>query len=397
LLLGLKQEPPQPTATKKEVVMKTKIASLLAFAFVVFSAGLLPAAAQDDEGPTEAQTLTIPLQGETPEQAMQDSLTGSTVPLWPYWSFSNVDYKYYTGYIMGGAPGFGVGVGKGTTNIPTYIIPLILKIGRYTFDPTKADACSRTGAPLTIVQKSPLFNDAPMVWGGTNLGTTQYIDASLRAEFWTALQGLPLPWHTKFKVATLNAITVVVPPAYGTTYRAPCGRLGVVSQAWMDALVKTLIPQLRTKGVGPTSFPLFLVYNVAQTAPGFLLLGYHSAYGPPLQVYSVAAFDTTGKFQGSQDISILSHELAEATNDPTGKNYTPSWGHVGQVQGCQNNFEVGDPLTGKLNPAINLNGYTYHPQELAFFAWFYRINNYGVNGWYSTNGTFQQNAGGLCF
>ena len=69
-------------------------------------------------------------------------------------------------------------------------------------------------------------------------------------------------------------------------------------------------------------------------------------------------------------------------NDPTGANPTPPWG-----AGCQNNLEVGDPLAGVLYPAITLNGYTYHPQELAMIPWFYHLGT-GL-GWTSTNGTFE--------
>jgi hypothetical protein len=36
-----------------------------------------------------------------------------------------------------------------------------------------------------------------------------------------------------------------------------------------------------------------------------------------------------------------------------------------------------------------LNGFTYHPQELAFFSWFYRQKpSIAVNNWYSDQGTF---------
>lgn len=60
---------------------------------------------------------------------------------------------------------------------------------------------------------------------------------------------------------------------------------------------------------------------------------------------------------------------------------------------------MGDPLTGTQNPPITLNGFTYHPQELAMYSWFLRPNRMmqpiagvtgdtGVPGWYSTNGTF---------
>ena len=377
--------------------MKRKMLVLLIATTIAVST-YVPNALGQENSPLKPYTLTIPLQGESPQQAMQDSLAGLTLPLWSYWAWSPVNFRFYSGYIMGRTPGTLGSDFSGNTYIPTYIIPLILRMpDGGVFDPTRPDpTCSPAGTPLALVQHSPLFNNAPMVWGGTNVGTTQYIDAQLRAEFWSQIQGTVAPWHTKFLTRTLRAITVNVPQGYGYTTGAPCGNLGVIDHQWLDSYVKSQIPLLGSQGVGPRSLPLFLLYNVEQTSQGFTYLGYHSAYGPPLQVYSVATFDTTGAFPGSQDITILSHELGEAANDPTGMNYTPPWGHIGQVQGCQNNFEVGDPLTGNFNPPITLNGYTYHPQELAFFAWFFRTRNTGVNGWYSTNGTFTTNAGPVC-
>jgi hypothetical protein len=62
------------------------------------------------------------------------------------------------------------------------------------------------------------------------------------------------------------------------------------------------------------------------------------------------------------------------------------------VTGCQSNLEVGDPLSGTLI-TDSLNGFSYHLQELAFFGWFYhRSPGLGVNGWYSSNGTFTTSA-----
>jgi hypothetical protein len=94
----------------------------------------------------------------------------------------------------------------------------------------------------------------------------------------------------------------------------------------------------------------------------------------------------------------MSHEIGEWMDDPIGNNSTPLWGHTGQVSGCQNNLEVGDPLSGTDFPQLlATNGVTYHPQELAFFSWFFRQSpSLGVNGWYSDNGTFTQDAGALC-
>ncbi len=73
----------------------------------------------------------------------------------------------------------------------------------------------------------------------------------------------------------------------------------------------------------------------------------------------------------------------------------PAWGHVGQVSGCQNNLEVGDPLTGTPAVQVPLNGFTYHGQELAFFDWFFRTPSNGTAGKYSFEGTFTS-AQGTC-
>jgi hypothetical protein len=88
----------------------------------------------------------------------------------------------------------------------------------------------------------------------------------------------------------------------------------------------------------------------------------------------------------------------EWVNDPSGNNLVPEWGNIGQVGGCvvtgnthtagQDNLEVGDPLSGHLNPSISMpNGKTYHPQEQAFFSWFLGTTA-GAGGKYSSNGTF---------
>jgi hypothetical protein len=100
-------------------------------------------------------------------------------------------------------------------------------------------------------------------------------------------------------------------------------------------------------------------------------------------------YDNTGLFIGSSDVSALAHEVGEWQNDPNTVNPTPSWGNIGQVSGCQTNLEVGDPLSGTVFNDT-LNGFTYHPQELAFFSWFYHQNpSLGVNGWYSNKGAFK--------
>ena len=158
----------------------------------------------------------------------------------------------------------------------------------------------------------------------------------------------------------------------------------------------TLLPSLNIK---PTTFVLILTKDMTLAENDYQIccvLGFHAAYGSPMQVFSTACLTLPASLVFSRECIRAVHELAEAVNDPTGLNPTPSWGHIGQVQGCQNNFEVGDPLTGTLMPPVTLNGFTYALQELAFYSWFFSTSSQGINGWYSTNGTFTSDAGPVC-
>ena len=41
-------------------------------------------------------------------------------------------------------------------------------------------------------------------------------------------------------------------------------------------------------------------------------------------------------------------------------------------------------------------GFSYHLSEMAFFNWFFGGPSVGVNGWYSDNATFLNDAGPIC-
>jgi hypothetical protein len=377
------RRPEQPVAMSMRRVF-------VALFLCVATVASLPAiiSAQDQSPAFQALYKSDPLRDNTPEQAMQESVAGSTIPMWPYSldlcvTFQGIEWCQgpYNGGIMGAAPASNV-----TTNIPTYIIPLIVKLGSYTFDPTVPDAkCFGGKVPLDAVQKSPMFNNSgPFKWGNppVNFGTTQYVDALQRAE-WYPGDASYGNWHTIFQVHTTSTQTFT--PTSGVIYGTPCG--GMLAAIDINELYtyvrNTLIPSLSNQGVTAATFPVIVMYNVVETDSGSCcILGYHLAYGSPMQVVAWSMFDTSGLLGNSQDITALSHELAEAVNDPTGVNPAPPWG-----SGCQTNFEVGDPLVGVLYPSISLNGYTYHPQELAMMPWFYHKNT-GL-GWTSTNGTFK--------
>lgn len=217
-------------------------------------------------------------------------------------------------------------------------------------------------------------------------------------------------------VKFLAPIVVNVPAIYGTAIPAElslaCGPLGIVDINWFDDLLTgSIIHALAPKGVNPTSFPIFLVHNVVWASPvtnlnTCCLFGYHSITGFPLpvQTYSASDFDSTGMFTNDSgstgpfsDTAVASHEVGEWMDDPFIINEVTPWGNVGQVRGCTNILEVGDPLTGTEYPPIVMpNGFTYHLQELTFFSWFFGPPSIGIHDWFSDNGTFLIDAGPPC-
>jgi hypothetical protein len=295
------------------------------------------------------------------------------------------------------------------------IVPLIIVMpDGGTFDPTVLDPCSlsTTLTPLQQVMGSPVFQPTFFAMNGINLGTGMYSDEFQRANFYEAnVSATGNSYHTVLSpITTLAAQTIHIPTNEGATHSiSGCTgtvKLGVMDLTTFDAIISgTLIPSLASQNVNPTTLPIFVLHNVVMADPGTSLIsnccvfGYHAAFGDPVQTYVVPDFDTTGMFSVTQpDIADLSHEIDEWMDDPIGTNPTPAYGHIGQVSGCQNELEVGDVLTDTNLPGVTMpNGITYHPQELAFFSWFFRQNpSIGAGGKYSDNGTFATNAGAVC-
>jgi hypothetical protein len=364
-----------------------------------------------------------PLTGMTQEK-VDSALATAKLPMFTYNVRSSRDGNDYSGVMVGHDP---FRAGSGTATIPTEIVPLIIvtntigtaintkgKIstvrGMATFDPTVADAClaAPNNIPVTLVQQSPIMMPADFNFGGKDVGTTQYVDAFQRANFWEVIDRSE--YHVNLKpIRRLAPILVNIPAAHGlalsTSIFGNCAPLGLVDINYFDTLItRTIIPALAAQGVDPGTFPIFLLHNVGLSIGiptninNCCALGYHGAVGTSdVQTYAPADFDTTGLFLGANDTDVLSHEVAEWMNDPLGNNPTPAWGHTGQVSGCQNNLEVGDPLSGTEAPRIAMpNGFTYHLQELAFFSWFYGAPSIGIHGWFSNNDTFTHDAGSPC-
>ena len=412
--------------------MKRTLLSLLFF----LAAGLVtlapPGFTQDagQPGQLHAYYKVVPLHGGSTGEALSGAAIGATIPMFSYSFTASRDFQQQTGVMVGRSP---FAHGARTTNIKAVIIPVVFKLKNHantsqtiTFDPTIADGtCSPHGVPLTLIQNSPIFQPVDFTMpasGGVNVGTGQYIDEFQRANFWTNVMVTGDRFHTVLSPVSVAPTQTVTPPstADGLGYQPaeflnpPCRALGVVDVNFWDPSAggvnvpgeaQTLIANLTTAGtIDPTAFPIFVFYNVVLASgnspfvKSCCILGYHGAQGPPVQTYSVADYETTGLFVPGEDISAMSHEIGEWMDDPLGSNIVPNWGNIGQVSGCQvpSALEVGDPLSDGHEFPVSLGGMTYHPQELAFFSWFMGAPSLGVDGDFSNNGTFFQDAGPPC-
>jgi hypothetical protein len=361
----------------------------------------------------------IPYRGRTTASTREiQAASNKTIPLWSHTAHAGgISYKFQ----MVGKNPLNT-LANPSTTIKTVIIPVIFTfkdVGSNvvgTSDPTVVDPnCSPTGSAVAMVKNSPVFKNLKdfHAGAGPKLGTGQYVDLFQRASFHkqTAASGINPDYHV-----TLNP---VMGPTFSKTqlsgtWASASGTCGgtlfaIDINTWDTYLQNTLFPQLATAGFGPNTFPLFLFYNVVMydgSSSNCCILGYHSAFDNPsfgnaFQAYGISDYEVSGAFDpaGTSDVSVLTHEVAEWMDDPTGVNPTPDWGHTGQVTACQNNLEVGDPLSGTIKPITMPNGFTYHVQDLAFWPWFYdgnapfKVTKGGnTHPWFSMYGTFKKPA-----
>jgi hypothetical protein len=381
--------------------MKTLLRRLLCYAAAAAAvSSLMPNASAQKGGvqvidvvpnPNQPISVTRGLSPAKNRAALQASGAAATIPLWNYSILASRDGNTYQGVMVGTDPFAGGGT---TTMVQSPIIPVKVILGPYTYDPTVPDPCLAAGMTVRdLATNSPMFNASDYVMNGVDVGNTQYIDAFQRSNFWALVGGTD--YHMLLQPMVQAAQTYI--PASGfVTNALYCGdttREGLIEINAFDSWVRNVA--LPGAGVDPTQFPVILLQNVVMydgVINNCCIGGYHAALGN-FQTYSPSNVDTTGFFTSAPDIAILSHEVGEWLDDPLGNNQTPAWGNIGQVVGCQGNLEVGDPLTGTLFPPVMMNGFSYNPQELAHFNWFFGDDvPLGSGGLDSNNGTFTQAA-----
>ena len=270
-----------------------------------------------------------------------------------------------------------------TSTIPVYIIPVKLKYGKtngnHTFDP-KTTVLSNGKTVINNIIASPIFNPGvDFTQGGTDLGTTQYIDAFQRGNFWSTVASNS-SYHVLLgtpKVLPEKSITV--PASLGSVVNNPFGSgiVGTYDINAFDAKLQTWMAA--QKKINPGVLPIFITYDIFLTSGGCCIGGYHNANGaqPGGQTYSHATYvDSPGSF--SQDVSALSHEIGEWLDDP----------FVDNRVNCRDNsiMEDGDPLEGEANYGgfpYTLGGFTYNLQSLVFLPYFGAPKATSVHSWYS--------------
>jgi hypothetical protein len=353
----------------------------------------------------------FPYKGST-AQALALAAAGETLPMWQHSESYPAGNPY--SYTMVGSSPFVAGTGTTTITAPIIPIKFVLQTAGTTLSDASqvASDCGQTLSPVGLTQISPMFQNVVPDPEGNQ---TQWVDALQRGNFnlQTEPGGISPNYHLLLSATTPGGITITVPDA--DTLQQPgadCGTLSGVDLTWFFNNFPNIVSDLVTSGfISPTQFPLFVMYNtflcnIADCNGG--ALGFHDLVQTTsgLQVFGVYDYDLTGSFS-STDTATMSHELAEAIDDPLANNPVPTWGYIGQdPSSCQQNLEPGDPLSAGFpgSPALASDTYTvggtsysFSLQDMAYHSWFYResspptsknIGNILGSGEYSLLGFF---------
>ena len=257
-----------------------------------------------------------------------------------------------------------------TTTIPLEVVPMVMTytaFGSMKFN-AKKDKYSNGDTVLNNFLNSPLLkSNVDFQSGGQDMGTTQYIDAYQRANFWQANVQTNTNYHVVLGSPTvLKPLKITVSAGQGVVETNPFGtqKIGTYGFGAMDQKINSYIST--HSAITPDTFVIFVSHNIFLTSGGCCIGGYHSARSgaPGGQTYGYTTLVTeTGSF--SQDVSAASHEIGEWMDDP----------FISNRVGCNDNsiLENGDPLVSLPNYGgyhYTANGFQYNLQDLVNLAYF---------------------------
>jgi hypothetical protein len=260
--------------------------------------------------------------------------------------------------------------GSAITTVPSEIIPiaLIFSNGR------SLDG----GAKVASTIASPIFQPF-----ASDVGFTQFGDAVYRTSFYDAVRAKSPDWHVLLSApAVFPTQTITVPAENGFEFNGSSSgaSIGLIDIKWFHQQLERLI---KTLDIDPHTLPIFLTYNsflFAQNPQQCCVIGFHSAVASPgpgntqnVNTYVWASYSDPRIFGVPiEDITALSHEVAEWYTDPLIRNTVPAWVQPNSGVCFSNLLEVGDVIQAhpSLSFRIRLNGAEYHPQDVALFSWF---------------------------
>jgi hypothetical protein len=302
----------------------------------------------------------------------------------------------------------------GTTTFNAPIVPVTLDLRNFDGSPRFVNGKPLISHPDAFVQpvlNSPVFSNENF---SSSNDQTQFADAVQKAEFGNHARP---DWHTLLQPVVKTGQTMVL---IRGTYRfalntdgSCCSFVLVDEVTFSNKLFPPVAPpdnstvmgaaevagDVTTKDISTFLFPnTFLYLNNDPTQ--CCVLGFHNfdiepgdaSNGNQLRFYvmNYASWITPGVLGPVfQDVTALSHEMAELFNDPfVGfdgiHNVTPFW--LNPAGQCQDLMEVGDVIEDLPNPTfpITINGFTYHPQTVALLPWFaFKSNSFAINDAYS--------------
>ncbi|HWY67396.1 MAG TPA: hypothetical protein VNX88_01965 [Terriglobales bacterium] len=302
----------------------------------------------------------------------------------------------------------------GTTLINAPVVPVAVDLRDANGNPRFNGTNRLLSDPTPFVAptiNSPVFQNFSYMSSDV---PTQFTDAVQRAEYFNRAKS---DWHTLLvpSVKTMRTMAINQDPNCGQmvgnppkpghcNYQFALNANGTCCRfilADIDVFANLLFPatdadtttpvgaaehagEMTTKDMSSFLFPnTFLYFG---TRANCCVLGFHTFDVEPgdasngnqfkLYVTDYSSWISPGLFGNSfTDITALSHEIAEAYNDPFvaaigTNNITPWWKAPNGL--CQNNLETGDVIEGlaKATFPITMNGFTYHPQNEALLQWF---------------------------
>jgi hypothetical protein len=303
--------------------------------------------------------------------------------------------------MVGNAPELG-----GTTSFNAPVVPVSLDLRNADGSPRFVNGHRLFYDVSPFVQltvNSPVFQNSNY---SSSKVATQFADAVQRAEFFETAKH---DWHTMLKPSVKSTRVMVL---LRGTYRfalntdgSCCFFVLVDDGTFQNELFSTaVVPGVETGDITTKDISTFLfpnTYLYAGHNPNrCCTLGFHTYAFEPASptngnierrwVFNYSSWITPGIFNGGfQDVTALSHEVAEIFNDPFVASdgihdVTPWW--LSPNGNCNDVLEVGDVIEGLPRDVfpITINGLTYHPQNEALLQWFeFESPSSAIDGAYS--------------